>query len=106
MRSYVWTTRVFTIAVFDDCGGEFSGQGGEIVSPGYPDIYPNNSVCVWTVTGAEGDIIRVTFKDFDLEDSQDCQLDFLEVTSHTVIKEKSHSYWYYVSEERRIRPFY
>ena len=79
---------MFTIAVFDDCGGELSGQGGEIVSPGYPDIYPNNSVCVWTVTGAEGDIIRVTFTDFDLEDSQDCQLDSLEVTNHTVMKEK------------------
>ena len=70
---------MFPIAVFDDCGGELSGQEGEIVSPGYPDVYPNNAVCVWTLTGAEGDRIRVTFTDFDLEDSQDCQLDLLEV---------------------------
>ena len=57
-----------------------SGLAGEIVSPGYPDNYPNNSVCEWTITGREGDRIRLTFTDFALEDSLNCQLDSLEVT--------------------------
>ena len=73
---------VFTIAVFSDCGGELSGLGGEIVSPGYPNNYPNNSICVWTINGRGGDRIRLTFTDFALEDSPDCQLDSLEVPSY------------------------
>ena len=68
-----------------------SGQGGEIVSPGYPDNYPNNSVCVWTITGREGDRIRLTFTDFDLEESQDCQLDSLEVTSLSIWEVRSYT---------------
>ena len=71
-----------TFAVSNKCGGKLSGQGGVVVSPGYPDNYPNNSVCVWTITGREGDRIRLTFTDFALEDSLNCQLDSLEVTSN------------------------
>ena len=78
-----------------------SGLAGEIVSPGYPDNYPNNSVCEWTITGREGDRIRLTFTDFALEDSLNCQLDSLEVTStflyqilsHTITCEMCLDFW-------------
>ncbi|KAK7107194.1 cartilage matrix protein-like [Littorina saxatilis] len=39
------------LPVFHNCGGHLSGQGSQIVSPNFPDHYPNNSVCTWTLTG-------------------------------------------------------
>lgn len=67
---------------YNDCGGKLTGSGGEIMSPNYPGIYPNHSVCVWTIQGATGFPIRISFADFDMEDSNSCQQDALEVVFH------------------------
>ncbi|KAK7092657.1 hypothetical protein V1264_008370 [Littorina saxatilis] len=64
--------------VYDNCGGDLSGKRGQIVSPNYPDQYPNNSMCVWTITDLlDIHVIHVTFSQLDLENSSDCAGDSL-----------------------------
>lgn len=36
------------------CGGEIRGPGGIILSPGYPELYPNSLNCTWTVEVSHG----------------------------------------------------
>jgi len=37
-------------------------------SPGYPNDYPNNTDCIYGVPIPRGMDMRVTFKEFDVED--------------------------------------
>lgn len=32
------------------CGGQVSGESGYVASEGFPNLYPPNKECVWTVT--------------------------------------------------------
>ena len=54
-----------------------SGVSGEFVSPNYPNKYPNNVECIWTIMGAEDKVITVHFEHFELESSQYCEYDGL-----------------------------
>ncbi|NWR93455.1 CSMD3 protein, partial [Furnarius figulus] len=36
------------------CGGDVRGPSGTILSPGYPDLYPNSLNCTWTVDVTHG----------------------------------------------------
>lgn len=36
------------------CGGDVRGPGGIILSPGYPELYPNSLNCTWTVEVSHG----------------------------------------------------
>lgn len=36
------------------CGGDVRGPGGTILSPGYPEFYPNSLNCTWTVDVTHG----------------------------------------------------
>uniref|UniRef100_A0A4W5KG00 CUB domain-containing protein n=1 Tax=Hucho hucho TaxID=62062 RepID=A0A4W5KG00_9TELE len=36
------------------CGGDVRGPGGIILSPGYPELYPNSLNCTWTVEVGHG----------------------------------------------------
>lgn len=36
------------------CGGDIRGPGGIILSPGYPELYPNSLNCTWTVEVSHG----------------------------------------------------
>ena len=38
-----------------------------IFSPGYPGVYPNSASCSWMISAAEGQIVQLTFLEFDLE---------------------------------------
>ena len=69
---------------FRDCGGSVEGTEGVLMSPHYPDHYPNNSLCRWVLTADPGDRVRVTFSTFDLEDSMLCLPDYLEVRESSV----------------------
>ena len=31
------------------CGGNLAGSGGQLLSPGYPNNYPNNARCTWNI---------------------------------------------------------
>lgn len=36
------------------CGGDVRGPSGTILSPGYPELYPNSLNCTWTVDVTHG----------------------------------------------------
>ncbi|KAK5647182.1 hypothetical protein RI129_002074 [Pyrocoelia pectoralis] len=52
----------------------------EFTSPGYPEMYPNLTKCVLVLKAPKNHVIILDFRDyFDLEYSQECKNDFLEV---------------------------
>ena len=48
-------------------------------SPGYPYNYQNEMECIYTISVAENNIIKISFFEFDLEHNTDCRNDFLEI---------------------------
>lgn len=62
-----------------DCGGHFSGLQGTITSPGYPDEYANLMVCEWFITVDQGYRVQLEIIGIDMEVSQNCMYDSLEV---------------------------
>lgn len=67
-----------TTAAPGTCGGNLEAETGEITSPNYPNNYPENSDCTWTVSIPEGTIV-LNLDLFSLEASGTCAYDFLEV---------------------------
>ena len=61
------------------CGGVFASESGRFASPGYPNSYPQNAECVWTVGGWPGNKLTLTFESFRLESSENCNRDYVEV---------------------------
>lgn len=64
------------------CGGDFEAPEGQISNPGYPYSYPLNIECAWVIKAAPGNGYSLTFDDFDLEDSEFCNADYLEIRQH------------------------
>ena len=44
-----------------------TGDSGTFTSPNYPEPYPNNAECTWTIRGGPGKMITLSFRVFDLE---------------------------------------
>ncbi|GAB0181747.1 CUB and sushi domain-containing protein 3 [Grus japonensis] len=63
--------RGFNITYNTLCGGDVRGPSGTILSPGYPDLYPNSLNCTWTVDVTHGKGVQFTFYTFHLEDHHD-----------------------------------
>lgn len=61
------------------CGGDFDSIEGFISSPGYPNSYPLNIECIWKLNAAPSNIFELEFRDFDLESSEYCNNDYLEI---------------------------
>ncbi|XP_006159809.2 LOW QUALITY PROTEIN: cubilin [Tupaia chinensis] len=61
------------------CGGTFHMGEGIFNSPGYPEVYPPNVECVWNIISSPGNRLQLSFISFQLEDSQDCSKDFVEI---------------------------
>ncbi|XP_035256647.1 CUB and sushi domain-containing protein 1a isoform X1 [Anguilla anguilla] len=53
------------------CGGYVYGKTGTILSPGFPDFYPNSLNCTWTIEVPHGKGVHLVFHTFHLEDSHD-----------------------------------
>ncbi|CAI9620679.1 unnamed protein product, partial [Staurois parvus] len=47
------------------------GPSGTILSPGYPEFYPNSLNCTWTIEVTHGKGVQFTFHTFHLEDLHD-----------------------------------
>ncbi|XP_077165812.1 low-density lipoprotein receptor-related protein 3 isoform X2 [Paroedura picta] len=62
------------------CSGkpeQHTERRGVIYSPSWPLNYPPDVNCSWYIQGDRGDVITISFKNFDLEDSPKCSVDWL-----------------------------
>ncbi|KAF7212586.1 CUB and sushi domain-containing protein 1 isoform X2 [Nothobranchius furzeri] len=53
------------------CGGYVFGKTGTILSPGFPDFYPNSLNCTWTIEVSHGKGVHLVFHTFHLEENHD-----------------------------------
>ncbi|XP_055003963.1 ST14 transmembrane serine protease matriptase a [Boleophthalmus pectinirostris] len=74
------------------CGGQLSGERGFFTSPNFPNYYPPDTLCQWTVTVPEGKAVKVTFNKFLLEEprqgSKTCRKDYVDIDGEKVCGEK------------------
>ncbi|KZS21868.1 Tolloid 2-like protein, partial [Daphnia magna] len=71
------------------CNTELRGLSGVIESPNFPNNYPHNRNCTWTIAAPLGNRINLTFSHFDVEDHGshestelvpvNCMYDFVEI---------------------------
>uniref|UniRef100_A0A7I5EAH1 Metalloendopeptidase n=1 Tax=Haemonchus contortus TaxID=6289 RepID=A0A7I5EAH1_HAECO len=67
---------VFPIGKYTSvCGGPIFADSGVIQSPRYPESYPPNADCFWTVHVSEGYQVAVDITYFHLEQHKDCIYD-------------------------------
>ncbi|KAM3913226.1 complement C1s subcomponent [Leptodactylus fuscus] len=60
---------------------------GEITSPNYPQVYPNNAVESWNIEVPEGYGIRLYFTHLDIEPSENCEYDYLQIIIGTEVQQ-------------------
>ncbi|KAH0568173.1 hypothetical protein KQX54_019308 [Cotesia glomerata] len=65
------------------CGGNYSSEAATLSSPSYPDSYPMNAECVWILNSSPGNRISLTFSEFDIESSPNCDRDYLEIRENS-----------------------
>nr|XP_046226989.1 cubilin [Scatophagus argus] len=61
------------------CGGDLVIESGTFNSPNYPDAYPPNVECVWTIRSSPGNRLQLSFVTFHLQGDSGCQNDYLEI---------------------------
>lgn len=61
------------------CGGDLVMESGAFNSPNYPDAYPPNVECVWTIRSSPGNRLQLSFIVFHLQGEPSCQNDYLEI---------------------------
>ena len=64
---------------FGACGGSFITPQGILASPSYPDNYPGNADCTYTISQPNGNVILMNFLSMDIEDDTSCSYDYLEI---------------------------
>uniref|UniRef100_A0A8B9TLF7 Cubilin n=1 Tax=Anas platyrhynchos TaxID=8839 RepID=A0A8B9TLF7_ANAPL len=67
------------VASTSSCGGTFHMDRGAFNSPGYPESYPLNTECVWTILSSPGNRLQLSFITFQVESSEGCTEDYLEI---------------------------
>ncbi|XP_058045087.1 deleted in malignant brain tumors 1 protein [Ahaetulla prasina] len=60
-------------------GCKLTGPSGSFSSPFYPSNYPMNSYCVWDIEVEERRHVELRFKDFRVEITRFCTVDFVEI---------------------------
>jgi hypothetical protein len=51
----------------NQCGGHLMNKTGTILSPGYPDVYPDESNCEWSIVADSGLGITIRLYEFQLD---------------------------------------
>ena len=52
---------------------------GELITPGYPQSYPNDLTRIWNISAPTGYQVRLYFTVFDVEYSAYCEYDYVKV---------------------------
>ncbi|KAM5312551.1 CUB and sushi domain-containing protein 1 [Glossophaga mutica] len=68
-RSHQWNRALPSCDAL--CGGYMHGKSGTVLSPGFPDFYPNSLNCTWTIEVSHGKGVQMMFHTFHLESSHD-----------------------------------
>ena len=65
----------------DECGhgGFNSSYGGIITSPSYPNNYPPNTDCTYTISQPTGTVILLNFLSMDIDYDSSCDYDYIEI---------------------------
>ena len=58
---------------------QLQGTSGEFASHMYPLPYSNDAKCLWEIERPVGYVVQFTFLSFDLQQSQDCEADYVEI---------------------------
>ena len=61
------------------CGGNLATPNGILTSPSYPDNYPDNAHCVYTISQPTGSVAVLTFHSMNIEYRSTCDFDYLEI---------------------------
>ncbi|XP_066508153.1 CUB domain-containing protein 2-like [Hoplias malabaricus] len=72
----------------DMCGGVLTGLSGVISSPGYPLEYSNNADCSWTVQVSNHSVVSLVFLDFQLENNEGCNFDYIALFDGPTVKHR------------------
>jgi len=66
------------------CGKLYVSETGQISSTKYPNLYPNNDECEWTISVWPGNRVNLQFVErFFLEESVNCTKDYIQVKKYT-----------------------
>ena len=61
------------------CGGDFRTEKGILTSPSYPEIYPRDQSCTYTISQPAGKYVSVKFMAFDIKCNYEVGSDYLEI---------------------------
>ncbi|KAJ7413596.1 Complement C1s subcomponent [Willisornis vidua] len=78
--SYGRITQLYLIFFCLPVWAEAASMYGEILSPNYPQVYPNDVKESWEIQVPSGYGIHLYFTHLDLEPSQNCEYDFVKIT--------------------------
>ncbi|OPJ83749.1 low-density lipoprotein receptor-related protein 12 isoform A [Patagioenas fasciata monilis] len=65
-----------------DIPEQIRSPSGTITSPGWPSEYPARINCSWYIRAKPGEIITISFQDFDVQGSRRCSSDWLTIGSY------------------------
>uniref|UniRef100_A0A8C2SPS2 Low-density lipoprotein receptor-related protein 12 n=1 Tax=Coturnix japonica TaxID=93934 RepID=A0A8C2SPS2_COTJA len=69
-----------------DIPEQIRSPSGTITSPGWPSEYPARINCSWYIHANPGEIITISFQDFDVQGSRRCSSDWLTIGSYKNIE--------------------
>ena len=55
-----------TIALFTDCGGDYTNASGYLTSPSYPNSYPHPADCIYLISQPNGTLVNISFITMDV----------------------------------------
>lgn len=95
------TVSHFSLFLFTVCFEEYTDNFGDLTSPNYPNKYPNNLDCVYTITVGFNEQIELEFTNFSLEDrsGQTC-FDFVEIRYGLFLH---YNLYFHQSSQKRLK---
>ncbi|XP_041758224.1 low-density lipoprotein receptor-related protein 12 isoform X1 [Coregonus clupeaformis] len=76
---------VYVSGISNACGDvveQIRASSGVITSPGWPFQYPSRINCSWNIRASPGEIITISFQDFEIQSSHRCSLDWISIGTY------------------------